>query len=222
MFVNMQRRRFLALTGTGAVGSLAGCGDSGGEEGQSLRKHPAAAGLDGLPRRGSLDGHAVLTFEDPSCPRCRAFHEDVVPAIQTNIVNPGEGAYILRTYPVVYQWGEPATQALASTYARSDAAFWSLLDHYFSNQDRFDADTVLARTETFLDSRTELNGAAVVGDAENEAHSEAVQATLDAADAADLGRTTPTVLLFRDGQYVTSANGSVSYELIAETLGVDS
>jgi len=220
----MQRRRFLALAGTGAVGSLAGCGGSGGSGGgggQSLREHPAAAGLDALPRRGPLDGHVVLTFEDPSCPRCRAFHEDVVPAIQSNIVDPGEGAYVLRTYPVVYPWGEPATQALASTHARSDSAFWSLLDHYFSNQGQFDADNVLARTETFLDSRTDLDGAAVVADARDEAHGEAVQGNLDAASAADLGRTTPTVLLFRDGQYVTSANGSVSYDLIAETLGVD-
>lgn len=218
----MQRRRFLALAGTGAVGTLAGCsGESDGEDGRSLRQHPAASGLDALPRQGPLDGHAILTFEDPSCPRCRAFHEDVVPAIQSNIVDPGEGAYVLRTYPVVYQWGKPATQALASTHARSDAAFWSLLDQYFGNQGQFDADNVLDRTETFLNSDTDLDGTAVVADARNEAHDDAVRSNLDAADAADLGGTTPTVLLFRDGQYVTSANGSVSYDLIAETLGVD-
>lgn len=218
----MHRRRFLAIAGTGAAGSLAGCGGGSGDgDGRTLRDHPAAAGLDALPRRGPLDGHAVLTFEDPSCPRCRAFHEEVVPAIRSNIVEPGEGAYVLRTYPVVYPWGEPATQALASTYARSDAAFWSLLDHYFTNQREFDAETVLDRTESFLGSETDLDGAAVVADAAAEAHGEAVQRNLDAAEAADIGRTTPTVLLFRDGEYVTSANGSVSYDLIAETLGVD-
>ncbi|QAU13917.1 disulfide bond formation protein DsbA [Halorubrum sp. BOL3-1] len=220
----MQRRRFLTLAGTGAVGSLAGCGGSGGsagEGGQSLREHPAAAGLDALPRRGPLDGHAVLTFEDPSCSRCRAFHEDVVPEIRSNVVDPGEGAYILRTYPVVYPWGEPATQALASTYARSDPAFWSLLDHYFTNQGQFEADDVLDRTEAFLGAETDLDGGAVVADAESETHDEAVRGNLAAADDAGLGRTTPVVLLFRDGEYVTSANGSVSYDLIAETLGVD-
>jgi predicted DsbA family dithiol-disulfide isomerase len=121
----------------------------------------------------------------------------------------------------VYQWGEPATQALASTHARSDAAFWSLLGHYFANQSQFDAETVLDRTESFLDAETDLDGAAVVADAAAEAHGEAVRGNLDAAEAAGIGRTTPTVLLFRDGEYVTSANGSVSYDLIAETLGVD-
>jgi protein-disulfide isomerase len=177
--------------------------------------------LDSLPRRGPLDGHAVLTFEDPSCPRCRAFHEDVVPEIRSNIVDPGEGAYVFRAYPVVYPWGEPATQALASTHARSAPAFWSLLGHYFADQSGFDADNVLDRTEAFLDAETDLDAAAVVADAENEAHDEAVQATLDAAADAEIGQTTPTVLLFRDGEYVTSAKGSVSYDLIAETLGVD-
>ncbi|TKX73635.1 disulfide bond formation protein DsbA [Halorubrum sp. GN11_10-6_MGM] len=221
----MNRRRVLALAGTAAVGSLAGCAGgsdgSGDESGQSLREHPAAAGLDGLPRRGPLDGHAILTFEDPSCTRCRAFHEEVVPQIRSNVVDPGEGAYVLRTYPVVYPWGEPATQALASTHARSDPAFWSLLDHFFATQEQFDADNVLDRTESFLDAETDLDGGAVVADAANEAHDEAVRNNLDAADAAGLGRTTPVVLLFRDGEYVTSANGSVSYDLIAETLGVD-
>ncbi|ELZ56197.1 MULTISPECIES: DsbA family protein [Halorubrum] len=222
----MNRRRALTLAGAAAVGSLAGCagggsGESGGEGGQPLREHPAAAGLDGLPRRGSLDGHAILTFEDPSCTRCRAFHEEVVPRIRSNVVDPGEGAYVLRTYPVVYPWGESATQALASTHVRSEPAFWSLLDHYFATQGQFDADNVLDRTEAFLDAQTDLDGGAVVADAANEAHDEAVRGNLDAADAAGLGRTTPVVLLFRDGEYVTSANGSVSYDLIAETLGVD-
>jgi len=219
----MHRRRFLALTGAGVAGSLAGCGGSSGSGdggGQSLRDHPAAAGLESLPRQGPLDGHAILAFEDPSCLRCRAFHEDVVPDIRSNIVEPGAGAYIVRTYPVVYPWGEPATQALASTFARDGDAFWALLAHYFDRQDQFTTDNVLDRTEAFLDSETGLDAAAVVEDAEARAHDDAVQANVDAAEAAGLGQTTPVVLLFRDGQYVTSANGSVSYDLIAEALGI--
>jgi len=218
----MNRRRYLTLAGTGVVGALAGCGGgSGGESGQSVDDHPATAGLEGLPRRGELGGHVVLTLEDPSCSRCAAFHENTVPKIRSNIVDPGDGAYVVRTYPVVYDWGKPATQALESTYARSGDAFWSLLDHYFTQQSQFDADNVLDRTETFLAGLPDIDAGAVVADARNEAHDDAVQANITAAEDAGLGETTPVVLLFRDGEFATKANGSVSYDLIAETLGVN-
>jgi len=106
----MDRRRFVTLAGAGVVGSLAGCGgNGGGESGQSIEDHPAAVGLDAQPRRGDLDGHVVLAFEDPSCTTCRNFHRNTLPDIQSNIVDPGLGAYVVRTYPIIYPWGEPAT-----------------------------------------------------------------------------------------------------------------
>ena len=237
----MHRRRLLTLVGTGVAGSLAGCGGSGsgsggggsgsdgssggdgdsGSGGQSIEDHPAAANLAAQPRRGDLDGHVVLAFEDPSCNLCRRFHRNTVPELQSNVVEPGLGAYVVRTYPIIYPWGEPATQALESTFARDEGAFWSLFDHYFQTQPEFSGENVLDRTAAFLDESTDLDGAAVVADAENRAHDEAVQADIAAAENADLPQQTPIVLLFRDGQYVTRANGSVSYDLIAETLGVE-
>jgi protein-disulfide isomerase len=215
----MDRRRFLALAGAGVVGGLAGCG-GGGSGGQSIEDHPAAAGLDAQPRRGSLDGHVVLAFEDPSCSMCRNFHRNTVPDIQSNIVDPGLGAYVVRTYPIIYPWGEPATQALESTFARSEDAFWSLFGHYFETQDQFTSDNVLDRTATFLNDGTDVDGDAVVTDADERAHDDAVQADITAAENADLPQQTPIVLLFRDGEYVTRANGNVSYDLIAQALEV--
>lgn len=228
----MHRRKFVALTGTGIVGSIAGCGgdrgsgseNGGGSEsestGQSIDDHPAAAGLSDLPRQGELGGHVVLAFEDPSCSRCAAFHQGTVPQIKSNIVDSGLGAYVVRTYPVVYPWGEPATQALEATLPRSEDAFWSLLGQYFEAQGQFNTGNVLDQTEAFLNDSTDIDGTAVVADARNEAYNDAVQANIDAAENAGLGRTTPVMLLFRDGQFVTKANGSVSYDLIAEALGV--
>ena len=217
----MNRRRVLALAGAGIVGSLAGCGGgSGGKSGKPVEEHPAAASLDGLPRQGNLGGHVVLAFEDPSCSRCAAFHENTVPRIRSNIVDEGVGAYVFRTYPVVYQWGKPATQALEATYAHNGGAFWALLDHHFTEQSQFDTDNVLGRTETFLNQSTDLDGSAVVEDARNEVHDDAVRANVSAAEDAGLGRTTPVVLLFRDGEFVQKANGSVSYDLVSEALGV--
>lgn len=241
----MHRRRFLALAGGGVTGTVAGClgGADGGSDGgmdegttaasggdataastttaggQSIETHPAAADLAAQPRLGDLGGHVVLAFSDPSCPRCRAFERGTVPKIRSELVEPGHAAYVVRTYPVVYPWGEPATQALEATYARDEDAFWSLFEYYFANQSSFDVDNVLERTADFLDSETALDGAAVAEDARTEAYGDRVQADLDAGSAGDVGRTTPTVLLFRDGRYVTKAAGSVSYQVVATALG---
>jgi hypothetical protein len=136
-----------------------------------------------------------------------------------NVVEPGEGAYVLRTYPVVYPWGEPATQALESTFARDSEAYWSLFDHYFAEQSSFDSDNVLERTATFLTEETDIDGEAVASDARDKAHDDAVQADIQAAEDAGLGETTPIILLFEDGEFVTKVNGSVSYDIIAEALG---
>lgn len=243
----MDRREFLRLAG-GGTAALAGClggpSDGGGTDsattetggatgtggtdgtrttdrtgGQSVDDHPATAGLAAQPRRGDLGGHVVLAFEDPSCPRCRAFERQTVPTVRDRLVGPGKAAFVVRTYPVVYPWGEPATQALEAVFARDEAAFWNLFGHYFDEQSSFSAENVLERTKTFLDAETGLDGSAVVEDASAGAYDDAVQADLDAGEAADVGRTTPTVLLFRDGQYVTRASGSVSYQIIATALG---
>lgn len=185
----------------------------------AVADHPAATGIRDQPRRGSFGNHVVLTFEDPSCSRCAAFEQNTVPKIESNLVETGKAAMVFRNYPVVYPWGKPATQALEATFARSESAFWSLADHYFSTQDQFSTGNVYERTASFLDDQTTLDGQAVAEDARNKAYDDAVQADIDAATAADLGGITPIVLLFRDGEYVTKATGSVSYTLIANALG---
>ncbi|WP_254271958.1 DsbA family protein [Haloarcula marina] len=214
----MDRRRFLTLAGAGVAGGVAGCGGSEAS-GESVEDHPAAAGYRDQPRQGELGGHVVLAFEDPSCERCAAFHENTVPDLRSNLLEPGRAAYVVRTYPVVFPWGEPATQALEATFARDGAAFWSLFEHYFATRSAFDRENVLDRTASFLNAETGLDGDAVAEDARNEAYDDAVQADISAAENAGLGETTPIVLLFRDGEFVTKVNGSVSYEVIAEALG---
>ncbi|MFC7077309.1 DsbA family protein [Haloarcula halophila] len=214
----MNRRRFLGLATASVVTGVAGCGGSEAS-GESISDHPAAADLDAQPHLGSLDGHVVLTFEDPSCPTCRDFHDGTVPQIQSEIVEPGKGAYVVRTYPVIYPWGAPATQALEATFARDADAFWSLLAHYFETQSAFSTDNVLGRTATFLDGETDLDGQAVVADAREQAYDEQVQADISAADNAGLGESTPIILLFEDGEFVTKVTGSVSYEIVARALG---
>jgi protein-disulfide isomerase len=241
------RRRFVTAAGSGLVlAGLAGClgasgatgdtptadrsaertGNAGGtgtttSTGQTLDDHPAARELDAQPTLGSADASAtVIAFEDPSCPRCRAFERNTVPRLRDELVDTGRARYVARTYPVIYPWGKPAVQALEATFARSPEAFWGLFAHYFAEQDAFSTENVLPRTETWLAANTGLDAAAVVADAEARAYDAAVQTDLDAGEAAGVGRTTPTVFLFRDGEYVTRAGGSVSFELISSALGL--
>ena len=217
----MNRRRFLRLTGASATAGLAGCGGGASADGTPLEDHPAAADLDAQPSLGALDTHLVLAFEDPSCERCAAFHANTVPKLKTNLLDTGKAGYVVRTYPVVFPWGEPATQALEATFDRSSDAFWALLEHSVETRSAYDPDTVFDRPRSFLDSETAVDGAAVVRDAENEAFDDRVQADVAAAENAGLGRTTPIVLLFRDGTFVTKASGSISYEVISRALEVE-
>jgi protein-disulfide isomerase len=234
----MQRRQFLRVAGVAAVPALAGCGNSAGSGdstgdgnggaagGTSSGPNPeeARTGLDSQPTLGPPPGEAsglIVAFEDPSCTRCRAFDRDVFPEIRSNLVETGKATFAFRGYPVVYEWGEPASHALEATFARDADAFWALTAHYFDNQSDFrgeSADSVYAQTESFLERETDLDAAAVVADAEGEAVASAVQTDLDAGMAAGAGRTTPHLFLFRDGEFQTKAAGSVSYETIETVL----
>ena len=215
----------VSMLGAGCLGS--GGGGDGDEDGGSgdtptLADHPVGGDLDDQPRLGPDPGTAagtIVAFEDPSCPRCAAFEEQTVPKIKSELVDPGDAAYVVRTAPLVYPWGEPAIHALEATYARDADAFWALLAHYFDEQDAFDTGNVLARTETFLSAETDVDGAAVATDAEARAYDDAVGVDVDAAEAADVSGT-PTVFLFRDGEYRTRVTGSVSFELVKQSLGL--
>jgi protein-disulfide isomerase len=212
------RRSVLAGT-VGVVG--AGCvggSDGNGDGSQTLDTHPVGQALASQPRLGPDSATAtIVAFEDPSCPRCAAFESETVPKIKSELVDSGEAAYVVRTAPLVYPWGEPAIRALEATYARDADAFWALLAHYFDEQDAFDAENVRDRTEAFLTAETTVDGAAVVADVDAGAHDEAVQTDVSAAEAADVSGT-PTVFLFRDSEYRTRATGSVSFDFVRRAL----
>jgi protein-disulfide isomerase len=234
-------RRDLMVAGGVGLGGLAGClggaGDrAGGTETTAsgatdadptdapttatFDAHPATTDLAAQPRLGSADADVqIVAFEDPSCPRCRAFERNTVPEIRSELVEPGTGSFVVRTAPLVYPWGDPAIHALEATYARDADAFWGLLDHYFEAQSSFDVDNVRSKTASWLSANTELDGERVVEAAAGEEAAAAVAADVDAAEAANVTGT-PTVFLFRDGSYVTRAAGSVSFDLIRSALGL--
>lgn len=219
------RREHLAAVGAAAT-ALAGClgngvpGASGrdGQAAETLDGHPASQGLADQPSLGGGGAAAtVVAFEDPSCPTCRKFERGAGARLREGPVADGRLRFVVRTYPIIYPWGEPATRALESTFARDPDAFWGLFDHYFAEQDAFDDENVLGRTRDWLDGNTDLDADAVVADAEAGTYDDAVQADLDAGEAAGVNGT-PTLFLFREGTYRTRATGSVSYETVASAL----
>lgn len=216
----MDRRRFLLTAGASATVGLAGCGGSS-SDGTSLDEHDAAADLEAQPHLGPIDENVVLAFEDPACPNCGRFHEQTLPQIRANLVDPGEGGFVLRTFPVLgYAWNEPAAKALEGAFDRNEDAFWDLQSFVYDEQSTFDESNVLEKTATFLTEQTEVDGESVVEAVEAGDYDDAVQADLDAAEEGEIGEGTPTVLVFRDGVHQTTATGPVDYDVIAGALGL--
>lgn len=227
------RRDYLFGLGAAGAAAVAGCtGGPGngtaspnGGDGDSLANHPGAADLDAQPRLGPSPADAkavIVAFEDPSCPRCRTFERTTMPKIRSQLIDTGDAAFVFRGYPIVYEWGKPATRALEATYAERADAHWQLVAHYFDEQDAFKSagrDEVYARTRQFLDANTALDGEAVVSAAANGDFESAVSADITAGDEAGIWAT-PTVLLFRDGQYRTKFSGSVDFQRVRTALSL--
>jgi protein-disulfide isomerase len=235
--VTLGRRRLLAALGGAAATGIAGCVGSSGGEGPSteesgagddaptLLSHPAGRQLADQPFLGPPPGEAtgtIVAFEDPSCPTCARFERETVPQIRENLTEPGDATFVFRGIPVVYEWGGPATRALEAAFATDPDAFWALAEHYFANQSRFQGertDVVYAWTEDALEAETSVDAAAVVETAQAGDADAAVGVDLDASETADV-RVTPTVFLFRDGEFRTQVRGMARYDVIAGALGL--
>jgi protein-disulfide isomerase len=232
----METRRAFLAAGAGGLAALAGCTALGEDEGDggdgptpgtatgtpgALGGHPAASGLADQPVLGPAPADAtavVVAFEDPSCTLCRRFETNTFPTLRSEYIETGDLSFVFRGYPVVYPWGEPAVQALESTFAASESAFWALKDHYYAEQDAFGTGNVLDRTGTFLAEETDVDAASVVDDARNGRHDAAVQADVEAARAAEAGRQTPIFYLFRDGAFRTKVQGPQGADVFAAAL----
>lgn len=224
------RRRFLGSLGVTTTVGVAGClggteetetEDTG--EGTPIEAHPISRSIDAWPARGPNPFEASATLvvlDDPSCSRCASFHRNTISELTANYVDSGGLSIAIRPYPVVYDWGEPASHALEATIDRDEAVFWELLEHYFAEQPSYNVNNVLDQTETWLGENTELDAAGVVDDARAETFGDRIESTLSAAEAAGAGRITPATFAFVDGGLRTSFNGSQSTDTIETVLGL--
>lgn len=211
----MHRRTFLAATGAVAV---AGCLGDDGTDGPGRADHPATGTFEGAPWLGTDPGAAtdlIVAFEDPSCGICGRFHQGTLPDLQADLLG-DDAAFVYRPYPIRYDWGGPASQAVVATADRDRAAGNALVGHYYG-ESAFDVDNVLDRTASFLDSQTDLDGAAVAEDVEADAYGDVVDAHLGDGEAAD-ATTTPTFFLFSGEAFVTEITGAQGADVFLNAL----
>lgn len=226
----MERTRRAYLAGAAAAAGLAGCldglrgdGPSGGSGTPwSMPDHAALAGIDDQPHLGPPPGEApglVVGFEDPSCPACRQFHEGTLPDLRSDLFEAGRATFVYRGISIVAQWSAFATHALEATFDRDGDAHWALTEHYYAEQDAFTEGNVAARTESFLESETDVDAGAVVDAVEAGEYDDATRTDYEAATGTDL-RGTPTFYLFADGEFRTDVVGPQDPTVFEEALGV--
>jgi protein-disulfide isomerase len=179
--MTQSRRSVLALGAAALAGSLAGCSS---DEKQSFEEHSAADGIADQPTLGDSAAPATIVgFEDPSCISCEQFEAETFPAIQRDLIEPGDATFVYRTLDITFPWSKPASQLMASTYAADAAVFWELKEFYYENRDDFETDNVVELTEPFLEDSA-VDAAAVIDDARNRVHDDWLEANRSAADAA--------------------------------------
>lgn len=221
--VSVSRRTLLAGGALGVGGLVGGALlTTSSDDPEPIEDHRAAAGIEEQPALGPPPTEAdatIVAFEDPSCPSCARFERQTFPGLKSEHVDAGRLSFVFRGIPVVYQWGEPATLALESTYAREPDAFWALKDFYYREQDGIGTSNVRSVTRQFLDEGTSVDGAAVVDDVDAATHQPAVDADLRASRGAGV-RGTPTFFLFRDGEFATEVVGPQSADVFENALGL--
>ena len=95
------RRGYLAAAAGVGLGATAGClgGGSGGANGCTIEDEPAVSELP-APTLGASDADVtVLAFEDFACPHCATFHQNVLPQLEEDYIDPGKVHF---TYREVY------------------------------------------------------------------------------------------------------------------------
>lgn len=202
----MRRRSVLASIATVGAAGVAGCLSGGPSGGGDLADHPASRNLAGYPRVGEDPTEAeklIVSFEDPSCPNCRSFHQSLLGELRQDVIEPDSAAYVWRPYRYTNRpWATDAIHAILAATERSTSEGWALLSFYYDTQFSIDVGSFEDETRQFLANETSLDAGAVLDAAAQRAHEDLLETA--EADGDDAGVTsTPTFHLFRDGGHLT-------------------
>lgn len=146
----MDRRKFLAITGSGVVASAAGC-----------LSDPVDR-VDELPRpvKGDPDSDVVVqVFEDLGCPACARYNQTVQPTIEDEYVSTDQIRYehydyVIPANPRLSSFLNNAARGVQDELGQDE--FWDFIDWVFENQTQLStgmvSDEVAARGITDPDS----------------------------------------------------------------------
>lgn len=189
-------------------------------DGGNALDHPSAENMDHSPVLGPEpidEGATVIAFDDPSCPACAYFEENVFPDLESH-VDDEELSIVWRGIPVIEDWSEAALQAMWTTYERDVDAFWELRDHLFSVQESIGSDVeAVDESITYLTEETSLDAEAIRSEAEAGRYADRIAADESAGARAGLDAT-PHFYLFRDGEYRTKVRGAEDYRVFQNAL----
>lgn len=226
--MTLRRRTLLAGTAlflSGCAGLSGGSNDTtttANSKSKTLDDSPAAQDIENQPTLGPKPGtvgKTMIAFEDPSCHYCGQFERDTFPKIEANYIDSEKLSFVSRfSVAPIQPWGTPAAEALEATYDRKKSAFWTLKEHYFAEQDTFSESNVLSKTESFLESNTDVDAAAVVDDAKNEAYEGALSKDQQAASAAGV-EGVPSFFVFDGETLSASITGAQPYSVFEKALG---
>jgi len=125
----VSRRAFLGAAGAGTV-ALAGCiaGGGGSSADPTLTDDP--------PVRGDPDADVTLeVYEDFSCPHCRSYNLQDLPAVAERYLEPGLIRYEHRDFPFLDDQSWQAANAAREAYREhGDEAFWEYKSQLFVRQ----------------------------------------------------------------------------------------
>jgi protein-disulfide isomerase len=73
----------------------------------------------------------IVEYFSLGCPHCRHFHEDILPKLKTEYIDPGKVRLVFRDFPL----DGVAYQAAMLTHCMNDLAYFPMVDTLFAQQD---------------------------------------------------------------------------------------
>lgn len=154
----MTDKRKLIYAGVGllAVGVVAGLVLTGGGGPDSKAAALQKLGATDDPHLGNRSAPvAVVAFETPRCPSCRAYHQRLQPQIESDYLDTGKAVLYYQQFTIGYRYDEPGGIAQECVYKHEGSdGFWTFTGTLYGEQGQWNADNTAQR----LRDQAELNG----------------------------------------------------------------
>lgn len=221
----MDRRKYLTLTSSIAVTSLAGCTDNQSTENTSNEgtitdsRSPLVTNISSRPSITSEGSkYSIIAVDDPSCPYCARFKKDTYPKIKSNLIDTGKLDYYWLFVPLIKEWSQKGVLTLENVYSEyGTEPTLDVLTAYFNNQDKITTDNVDSQTESILQDTPDVDADSIMNAVNNSRNMSRINETIDSIRNAGVS-STPTFGVFEGEQLITEVSGAQSYQTFKSLL----